>query len=111
MRTFKHPYFVTAHAVKRFQERVARINSARVIEVVQEALQDPGPPIEIERRPGGQMVPIFRCAYEGTPYYVPVVKGEGEWPAVSTVHGPESKIHERIQNGEKKGCEIYEKGK
>jgi len=108
---FKHPYFITAHAVQRFQERVAQINSARVIEVVQEALQNPGPPIEMERRPDGQMVPIFRCEHEGIPYYVPVVKGEGEWPAVPTIHGPESMIHERIQNGEKKGCGIYEKGK
>ncbi len=110
MKVFKHPYFVTAHAVSRFQERVARINSAKVIETIQEALQEPGTPVELERRPDGQMCPIFECSFEGVSYYVPVVKGQGEWPAIPTVHGLESMIHERIKRGEKKGCGVYEKG-
>lgn len=108
MRRFKHPYFVTAHAIKRFQEEVAPLNSSRVIEVIQEALQDPGEPVEFERR-GGQLCPIFRCVYEGFIYYVPVARGKGDWPAVPTVHGYGSIIHERIKRGKKKGCGIYEK--
>lgn len=110
MRTFKQPYFITAHAVKRFQERVANINSARVIEVIQEALQDPGAPVEFERRQG-QMLPIFKCNYEGFTYYVPVAKGKGDWPAVPTVYGRGAIIHERIKRGKKKGCGVYEKEK
>lgn len=106
---FKQPYFVTAHAVQRFQEEVARIPAHRVLQVVQEALQNPGEPVEFERR-DGQLCPIFRCEYEGFVYYVPVAKGKGEWPAVPTVHGYGSIIHERIKRGKKqKGCEIYEK--
>jgi hypothetical protein len=108
MKSFKHPYFVTAHAVKRFQEEVTPLNSIRVIEVIQEALQDPGKPIEFERR-GGQLCPIFKCEYEGFVYYVPVAKGRGNWPAVPTVHGYGSIIHERIKRGKKKGCGVYEK--
>lgn len=56
---FKQPYFVTAHAVQRFQEEVARIPAHRVLQVVQEALQNPGEPVEFERR-DGQLCPIFR---------------------------------------------------
>ena len=106
MQKFKHPYFVTAHAVRRFQEEVAPLNPAQVIAVIQEALQEPGYPFEFERR-NGQLCPIFECSYQGFTYYVPVVKGKGEWPAVPTVHGYGSIIHERIKKGQKGGCGIY----
>jgi len=108
MRKFKHPYFVTAHAVKRFQEEVAPLNSARVIEIIQEALQNPEEPVGFERR-GGQLCPIFKCEYQGFVYYVPVARGKGDWPAVPTVYGYGSIIHERIKRGKKKGCGVYEK--
>lgn len=108
LKHFKQPYFVTAHAVQRFQEEVARIPAHKVIEIVNIALQSPGEPVEFERR-GGQLCPIFRCDYKGFIYYVPVAKGRGEWPAVPTVHGRGSIIHERIKRGKKKGCGIHVK--
>lgn len=108
MKKFKQPYFITAHAVKRFQEEVAPLNSARVIEIIQEALQNPEEPVGFERR-GGQLCPIFKCEYQGFVYYVPVARGKGDWPAVPTVHGYGSIIHERIKRGKKKGCGVYEK--
>ena len=107
-RLFKHPYFITSHAVQRFREEVADIPPAKVIDVLQAALQDPGEPVEFERR-NGQLCPIFCCEYEGFIYYVPVVKGAGDWPAVPTVHGYGSIIHERIKRGKKKGCAVFEK--
>jgi len=106
---FKHPYFISPHAVQRFREEVENISSWMVIKTIQEALQNPGEPIEFERR-DGQLCPLFRCSYEGFIYYVPVAKGQGNWPAVPTVHGRGSIIHERIKRGKKKGCEIYVKG-
>ncbi len=108
LKHFKQPYYISPHAVQRFQEEVASLPAHRVIEVIQEALQDPGEPIELERR-GGQLCPIFRCSYQGFIYYVPVAKGKGEWPAVPTVHGYGSIIHERIKRKLKKGCGIYVK--
>ena len=105
---FKHPYHITAHAIKRFQEKVANLPSSQVIDVIQEALQEPGLPVELERR-DSQLCPTFKCNYKGHIYYVPVCKGFGDWPAVPTVHGRGSIISERVKKGEKKGCEVYER--
>lgn len=108
MNHFKNPYFITPHAVKRFQEEVANIPASLVIFEIQKALQEPRNLIEFEIR-NEQFVPIFACQYKGFIYYVPVIKGKKEWPAVPTIHGRESIIHERIKRGKKKTCGIYQK--
>ena len=96
-RLFAKPYFVTPHAVERFRERVADIPPARVIEVVQEMLQDPGLPVDAELR-DGKLALIYRARYAGKTVYLMVGRGDaaGEdkpWPAVITVMSEESVIH------------------
>lgn len=94
---FAQPYFVTPHAVQRFRERVADIPPARVIEVVQEMLQDPGLPVDAEIR-DGKLALIYRARYAGKTVYLTVGRGDaaGEdkpWPAVITVMSEESVLH------------------
>lgn len=94
---FAKPYFVTPHAVDRFRERVAVLPPARVIEIVQEMLQDPGLPVDAEIR-DGKLALIYRARYAGKTVYLTVGRGDaaGEdkpWPAVITVMSEESVLH------------------
>lgn len=95
---FKHPFFVSPHAVIRFQERVANIPAGQVIIIIQSALQDHGLPIQVEYR-DSQICPIFRARYRDKTYYIPVAKGEGAWPAVPTIYGEESELHGKYLRG------------
>lgn len=88
---FERPYFVAPHAVGRFQERVAPIPARDIIHLVQQALQHPGPPVDVEPRG-----PVYQAAYRGRTYYIPVITGNGEWPTVPTILGDESVLHGRM---------------
>lgn len=86
---FDQPYLVTPDAVKRFQELIADLPSAQVVEVIQSLLQRPGQPMDVEYRyvyRGGKapcICPIYRCFYMGKLVYLPViavtVEGIGTW--------------------------------
>lgn len=95
---FVQPFFVTPHAVKRFQERIADIPAAKVIEAVQALLQDPGESVDREVR-DGKVCDIYRGEYGSVnrengddsgarkPVYIPVIPAEGaeRWPVVPTI--------------------------
>ena len=92
---FDRPYFISPHAVKQFQRRIAPVPAAEVIRAVQQMLQNPGPPVDIEER-DGKVLPIYRGWYRGKLVYIPVAAGEGEWPCVPTVWGIRSKLHKKL---------------
>jgi len=83
---FKQPYFISPHAVGRFQERICDISPAEVVETVQTALQDPGLPVDAEIR-DGELSLIYRAKFHGREYYIATTppKAEGEWPQVPTI--------------------------
>lgn len=96
---FKKPFFVTPHAVRRFQERIADLPAAQVIRLIQAALQD-------NRQMAGVQVynkercPVFRARYRDVEYMIPIAQqGKGrQWPYVPTVLLPDMRIyilHER----------------
>lgn len=92
-RMFERPYFVTPHAVDRFRERIADIPAAKVIEAVQEMLQNPGLPVDAEMREG-KLTLIYRGYFNGKAVYLPVVREKDkEWPIVPTVMGEECVLH------------------
>jgi len=95
---FERPFFITPHAVKRFQERVADLPAADIIQLIQAILQDPGLPVDIDYR-HGQMTPIFKGKYGSKVFYVPIAKGKGPWPSVPTIYGEESIIHRKYIRG------------
>jgi len=85
---FARPYFVTPHAVRQFQQRVANLPARKVIEIVQQALQ----------KPDLVEPPTFRGFYGRKPFYMMVglPSNDGDWPAVITIMGPESRIHGKL---------------
>jgi len=86
---FDQPYFVTPHAVKRFQERVAQVSAAEAIRALQAMMQDQGTPVDVDTK--GR--PVYAGWYESRSVYIPVVEGEGAWPSIPTVFGEESALH------------------
>ena len=95
---FERPFFISPHAVRRFQERVADIPAGQVIATVQAALQDHELPVQVEYR-DSQVCPVFRARYKEKAYYIPVAKGDGAWPAVPTIYGEESELHGKYLRG------------
>lgn len=101
---FVVPYFISPHAIKRFQAHVARIPAAQIINIIQLRLQAPGKPAQWEIS-NGKMTPLFRAEYgtnsAGRPrvFYIPVVTGDGRWPAVPTVITSNSPLHKRLSAG------------
>lgn len=92
---FKQPYFVTPHAVKRFQERVANLPEHDVILVVQAALQVKRDPAWTFKLRDGRLCLVYAAMYRGIRYYIPTFQENrgrepGEtWPVVPTVLGPD----------------------
>lgn len=100
---FRQPYFVTPHAVDRFQKRVANISGNRVIMEVQHALQWP---LRVVEEDYDSEHRIYACTWRGrhgsvVPYYASVGEGEGEWPAVVTIKGRGSVIHGKLCGNER----------
>lgn len=100
---FPQPYFVTPHAVDRFQKRVCNIARNRVIMEIQHALQCPFRVVEKDWK---SEYKIYACTYrygDGTakPYYAAVGEGHNRkdgptWPAVVTIKGTGSVIHGKL---------------
>jgi hypothetical protein len=103
---FKQPFFITPHAVRRFQEKVAPLPARVVIRIIQKVLQNPGTPVDIEYR-GGNLLPIFAAMYKGQPFYIPVAPGDAEkglWPSVPTILGKDSILHGKVCRKEVMPC-------
>jgi len=86
---FKKPFFITAHAVDRFQERVANIPVAEIITLVQAGLQVPRKPLYSFRQKNGRLCKVYLLKYAGISYGAPVFRDKLEWPIVPTILGPE----------------------
>lgn len=91
---FAQPYFVSPHAVKRFQERVVNIPAERAILVVQAALQVKKQPAWSFKMRDGRLCWVYQAKYAGIPYYIPVARqkrghGDKDWPIVPTILGPD----------------------
>lgn len=95
MNEFSVPYFITNHAVEQFREYVESLSAAEIIVILQRRLQQPGQPVQWEIR-DGMMVPIFMSIHDGKAYYIPVVTGRGKWPAVPTILGENSALHQAL---------------
>jgi hypothetical protein len=85
---FKHPFYVSPHAVKRFRERVARLPAKTIRTVIQAALQDNKQTVGVQWF-NRQRCPVFRARYLNIDYLIPVLK-EGRkrqdtWPVVPTI--------------------------
>jgi hypothetical protein len=61
-------------------------------------MQTPGLPVTAEYR-DGQLSPIYRANYRGKTFYIPVIKGNGEWPVIPTIQGETETIHWKFQRG------------
>lgn len=98
VKTLRHPFFISPHAVRRFQAHVANIPAPEVILAIQERIQNPGEPVQWQII-NGTLAPVFQAKYpNGTKtrtYYIPVVPGEGEWPAVPTIISSNSPLHKK----------------
>lgn len=95
MTTFARPYFVTPHAVKRFQQRIANIPAADIINLIQTWMQGNPDPVDWQEW-RGELCPVYRFKYEKKHVYIPIRSGEKEWPAVPTILGPESRLHKQV---------------
>ena len=89
---FKQPYFISPHAVKRFQERVAHLPASKVIIIVQAVLQGI-PLIAGVQRFNHQSCYVYKARYRDKEYLIPVFQNGKEWPSVPTVLLPGMKIY------------------
>lgn len=82
---FKQPFFITPHAVNRFRERVADLPAAKIISLVQAALQDNRQVVGVQVY-NKQRRPVFRAKYRDVEYLIPIAKRKNqEWPYVPTI--------------------------
>ena len=97
---FKKPFFITPHAVERFQERIYDISAAEIINIIQSLLQKRSGLIEFDVK-NRKIHELYRKNYKEKPVYVPVVYDKSkEWPVVPTIMGEESIIHGKYVKGE-----------
>lgn len=87
---FSRPYFVTPHAVRQFQQRVADLPWRDVIDVIQEQLQGPLDVVHDAYFRGRLKAKIVRCTWRGIEYWAVIEPRptHGEWPAVVTILPP-----------------------
>jgi hypothetical protein len=78
----KNPVFVTPHAVKQFQRRVAPWPAGAVIDFLLARLQRLPDEVDV-----AMASLLYRVPFAGRHITVVVGRGEGEWPAVITVIG------------------------
>lgn len=81
---FKQPYFISPHAVKRFQERVANLPAFKVIIIIQAVLQGI-PPIAGIQMYNHQPCYVHKARYREKEYLIPVFQNGREWPSVPTI--------------------------
>ena len=101
-KSFEHPYFVTPHAVLQFQSRIANFPAHRVIDIIQQALQNPQ---SIKEAHGV----YFGGWINGKLFYIPVsisvYPDKGNWPVVPTILGEDSSLHRKIMCERRKAHE------
>jgi transposase-like protein len=96
VRIFEQPYFVPAHAVRRFQQRVADLPREEVLGALQGALQTAQP--VLARSYDGKLSLVLEAEYNGKKLYCPVLytgKAE-EWPVVLTVETEGQHIEKQL---------------
>lgn len=81
-------FFVTPHAIRQFQNRVANVSATEVIDAVLSELDKRKRVVE-----NGGNDTIYAGLYRRMPFYAIIVEGTGEWPAVATILGESSKLH------------------
>lgn len=84
-------YFITPHAVRQFQARVANVPAADVISAVLSELAKRKRIVE-----DGRDELVYTGLFEGQPFYAIIVHGKGEWPAVATIVGKASMLHAQL---------------
>jgi hypothetical protein len=100
---FDNPYFVTPHAVERFQDRVRDLPRTEIIMEVQHALQYP---MRVVEEAWESDYRTYFCRYrqpdqsQVTPYYPVVGEGQEEWAAVVTIKGRGSVLHGKLCGNE-----------
>lgn len=83
---FEQPYFITQHAISEFRRWVANLSAARIIQLVQAALQIQQKPAYAYRQRNGRLCFVMVAKYAGVEYGVPIVRSlKGEWPVVPTI--------------------------
>jgi hypothetical protein len=93
---FKQPYYVSPHAVKRFQERVADLPTKAVRTVIQAALQDTRQMVQVQNY-NRRQCPVFRAQYLNKEYLIPVIheqRKKDSWPVVPTILLPGMAINQ-----------------
>lgn len=99
---FARPYFITPHAVRQFQSRVANYPAHKVMEIIMQALQQPKVMKEVHGVYLGGFV-------NGKVFYIPVsisaYPDKGDWPVVPTILGEESSLHRKIMSVRRKARE------
>jgi hypothetical protein len=84
-------YFITPHAIRQFQQRVADIPARDVISTVLAELDKRKRIVEDDR---DEL--IYTGLYDGYPFYAIIVNGEGDWPAIATIIGKASVVHAQL---------------
>jgi ribosomal protein L36 len=101
--SFDDPYFVTQHAIERFQDRVRKLPRSEVIMEVQHALQYP---MRVVEEDWESEYKVYFALYrqpnfsQVTPYYPVVGEGEEKWPAVVTIKARGSVLHGKLCGNE-----------
>lgn len=87
---FEQPFFVSSHAVKRFQERVAKLPPQTVRNIIQASLQPDRRRFvgRAQGRNSGDM-PVYRGKFQSEEYLIPVIWKIHSWPAVTTILKPD----------------------
>jgi|SRR5690554_2281795 len=100
MITFKQPYFITPHAIDRFQQRIEELPAKAIILIIQLLLQKRTNLLEFDVK-DGKIRELYRKEYENKPLYIPVIHDKNrKWPVVPTVMGKHSVVHGRYIRGE-----------
>jgi hypothetical protein len=95
---FRRPYFVTPHAIRRFQERVLdllrmTLPEMQIIQIINAALQvkrDPAWTYRMGQGRDRQLSRVYAALYAGIRYYIPTMHENGrEWDIVPTILGPD----------------------
>lgn len=96
---FDQPFFITPHAVKRYQQRVRSTTAHEAITRIQSVLQENQPidTITYDHRPAK----IYIATDCGVVFYLPVMPGDGDWPAVVSLLPLEYGIYPRFRTEKK----------
>ena len=69
---FRQPFFVSTHAVQRFQERVAELPTRTVRTIIQAALQDNRQEVMVQSW-NNRPCPVYKAQFMEQEYWIPVI--------------------------------------